>query len=164
MNKSIVLILLLLVPLSFLAQDDDKTPKYSNEFLNIGVGARALGMSNSVIASTDDVTSGYWNPTGLLNIDSDLQIGLMHSEYFAGIAKYDYGAIAKKIDKDLTALFGGFSTTVGSASTTMSASLIFQAVAKLRANAVPGDNLNAVIHPQVAFDLKSGLTRFVGQL
>ena len=39
----------------------------------------------------------------------------------------------------------------------MSASLIFQAVAKLRANAVPGDNLNAVIHPQVAFDLKSGL-------
>ena len=98
MNKSIVLILLLLIPLSFLAQDDDKTPKYSNEFLNIGVGARALGMSNSVIASTDDVTSGYWNPTGLLNIDSDLQIGLMHSEYFAGIAKYDYGAIAKTID------------------------------------------------------------------
>jgi len=98
MNKSIIVILLLLVQLSFLAQDDDKTPKYSNEFLNIGVGARALGMSNSVIASTDDVTSGYWNPTGLLNIDSDLQIGLMHSEYFAGIAKYDYSAIAKKID------------------------------------------------------------------
>ena len=98
MNKSIIVILLLLVQLPLLAQDDDKTPKYSNEFLNIGVGARALGMSNSVIASTDDVTSGYWNPTGLLNIDSDLQIGLMHSEYFAGIAKYDYGAIAKKID------------------------------------------------------------------
>ena len=99
MNKSIIVILLLLVQLPFLAQDNDKTPKYSNEFLNIGVGARALGMSNSVIASTDDVTSGYWNPTGLLNIDSDLQIGLMHSEYFAGIAKYDYGAIAKKIDE-----------------------------------------------------------------
>ncbi len=98
MNKSIIIILLLFLQLPFLAQDDDKTPKYSNEFLNIGVGARALGMSNSVIASTDDVTSGYWNATGLLNIDSDLQVGLMHSEYFAGIAKYDYGAIAKKID------------------------------------------------------------------
>ena len=48
MNKSIIVILLLLVQLPFLAQDDDKTPKYSNEFLNIGVGARALGMSNSV--------------------------------------------------------------------------------------------------------------------
>ena len=73
MNKPIIILLLLLVQLTFVAQDDDKTPKYSNEFLNIGVGARALGMSNSVIASTDDVTSGYWNPTGLLNIDSDLQ-------------------------------------------------------------------------------------------
>ena len=67
-------------------------------------------------------------------------------------------AIAKKIDTDLTALFGGFSTTVGDASTALSASSIFQAVAKLRANAVPGDNLSAVFHPQVAFDLKSGLT------
>lgn len=82
---------------SILGQDD-KTPKYSNEFLNIGVSARALAMSNSVIASTNDVTSGYWNPVGLINIESDLQFGLMHAEYFAGIAKFDYGAIAKKID------------------------------------------------------------------
>jgi hypothetical protein len=82
---------------SFFAQDDN-TPKYSNEFLNIGVGARALGMANSVVASSNDVTSGYWNPVGLVNIESDLQFGLMHAEYFAGIAKYDYGAIAKKID------------------------------------------------------------------
>jgi len=67
-------------------------------------------------------------------------------------------AIAKKIDTDLTALFGGFSTTVGSNSTVMSAALIFQAVAKLRAAGVPGDDLACVIHPQVAFDLKSGLT------
>ena len=92
------LILLLLLPFLMEAQDDDKTPKYSNEFLNIGVGARALGMSNSIVASSNDVTSGYWNPTGLLGIQSDLQFGLMHSEYFAGIAKYDYGAIAKRID------------------------------------------------------------------
>jgi hypothetical protein len=74
------------------------TPKYSNEFLNIGVGARALGMSNAVIASTNDVTGGYWNPTGIVGIQSDLQFGLMHAEYFAGIAKYDYGAVAKKLD------------------------------------------------------------------
>lgn len=75
-----------------------QAPKYSNEFLAIGVGGRALGMSNSCVASNDDVTSGYWNPAGLLGIKNDLQVGLMHSEYFAGIAKYDYGAIARKID------------------------------------------------------------------
>jgi len=68
--------------------------KYSNEFLNIGVSARALGMSNAVVASVNDVTSGYWNPAGLNRITCDLQVGFMHSEYFAGIAKYDYGSIS----------------------------------------------------------------------
>lgn len=72
--------------------------KYSNEFLAIGVGARALGMSNATVATIDDVTAGYWNPAGLTGLKSNLQISLMHSEYFAGIAKYDYGALAKQID------------------------------------------------------------------
>jgi hypothetical protein len=74
-------------------------PKYSNDFLNIGTGARALGMSGAYTALVDDVTGGYWNPAGLTKIDGDIQIGLMHSEYFAGIAKYDFGAVAKKIDE-----------------------------------------------------------------
>lgn len=72
--------------------------KYSNEFLKIGVGARAFGMGNSVAASVSDVTSGYWNPAGLQKMSSDFQVALMHSEYFAGIAKYDYGAFATHID------------------------------------------------------------------
>src|ERR1700746_3043414 len=75
-----------------------QAPKYSNEFLNIGVGARALGMSNSYITSVNDVTAGYWNPAGLLGIGNQHQVALMHSEYFAGIAKYDYGAFATKLD------------------------------------------------------------------
>ncbi|MDQ3190044.1 MAG: PorV/PorQ family protein [Bacteroidota bacterium] len=72
--------------------------KYSNEFLSIGVGARALGMSNSYVSSVDDVTSGYWNPAGLLGVKSDRQVALMHAEYFAGIGKYDYAAFAAPID------------------------------------------------------------------
>ncbi len=96
-----LLLTTLILTLSYQSfSQDDKTPKYSNEFLNIGVGARALGMSNAIVASTNDVTSGYWNPTGLLGISSELQLGLMHSEYFAGIAKYDYGALAKPIDEN----------------------------------------------------------------
>lgn len=75
-----------------------QAPKYSNEFLSIGVGARALGMSNAVVGSVDDGSSGYWNPSGLLGMKSDMQVGLMHAEYFAGIAKYDYGSLAKRID------------------------------------------------------------------
>ena len=77
---------------------DAQTRKYSNEFLSIGVGGRALGMSGAQVASVNDVTSGYWNPTGLLGVKSDLQVGAMHSEYFAGIAKYDFVGFAKAID------------------------------------------------------------------
>ncbi|HMN05284.1 MAG TPA: PorV/PorQ family protein [Flavobacteriales bacterium] len=77
------------------AQD---APKYSNEFLAIGVGARSLGMGYAHVAATNDVTAGYWNPAGLLGVRGDLQVGAMHSEYFAGIAKYDYLAVAKPID------------------------------------------------------------------
>ncbi|NVO03935.1 MAG: PorV/PorQ family protein [Bacteroidetes bacterium] len=75
-----------------------QAPKYSNEFLSIGVGARSLGMSNSNTAIVNDVTSGYWNPAGLVLVNSNIQLALMHSEYFAGIAKYDYGALSAKID------------------------------------------------------------------
>lgn len=81
-------------------------PKYSNEFLAIGVGARALGMSNAQVAVVNDVTAGYWNPTGLLDIQSDLQISAMHANYFANIAQYDYAAIGTRLD---TASAIGFS-------------------------------------------------------
>ncbi|MEX1000476.1 MAG: PorV/PorQ family protein [Crocinitomicaceae bacterium] len=81
----------------------DITPKYSNDFLAIGVGAAALGQSNSVVAGVNDVTAGYWNPAGLTDVTDFLQIGAMHAEYFAGIAKYDYLGVAKPLD-DLSTL------------------------------------------------------------
>jgi hypothetical protein len=64
--------------------------KYVNEFLNLGVGARGMGMSGAQVASVSDVTSAFWNPAGLNNVKADFQLGLMHSEYFSSIAKYDY--------------------------------------------------------------------------
>ncbi|MGB0402954.1 MAG: PorV/PorQ family protein [Salibacteraceae bacterium] len=75
-----------------------QTVKYSNEFLAIGVGARALGMSKATVATVNDATSGYWNPAGLTGLTKDYSVSLMHSEYFAGIAKYDYASVATKLD------------------------------------------------------------------
>lgn len=77
-------------------------PKYSNEFLAIGLGAEALGQANAVVAQTGNVNSGYWNPAGLTQVDKWLEVGLMHSEYFAGIAKYDYLGLAHSIDERST--------------------------------------------------------------
>lgn len=81
-----------LIVLNLFIVSDLTAQKYSNEFLSIGVGARAQGMGNSIVASVDDVTAGYWNPSGLANFDAGqgLQLGAMHSEWFAGVGKFDY--------------------------------------------------------------------------
>ncbi len=81
--------------------------KYSNEFLNIGAGARGLAMGGAQIASTEDATAGYWNPAGLAFVKSNINASLMHADYFAGIAKYDYGAIAIPVQNNKRTL--GFS-------------------------------------------------------
>src|ERR1700758_1875070 len=68
--------------------------KYSNEFLNIGAGARGLAMASAQVASVSDATAGYWNPAALANIRDNPQLSLMHAEYYAGIGKYDFASLA----------------------------------------------------------------------
>jgi hypothetical protein len=75
------------------------TPKYSNEFLAIGVSARGLALGGAMSSVTDDVTSAYWNPAGLLNIKSNYQGALTHNQYFGGIASYNYGGFAARLDE-----------------------------------------------------------------
>lgn len=101
MIKRLFIACFLGLPLVLTAQ----TRKYSNEFLQIGIGSRAFGMAGSVVASTDDVTSGYWNPAGLMNMKTQSQASLMHSEYFSGIAKYDYAGFSTFL-ADNTAVIG----------------------------------------------------------
>lgn len=71
--------------------------KYSNEFLNIGAGARGLGMGGAQVVSVNDATAGYWNPAALVGIKDYPQIAAMHADYFAGIGKYDYIGIGVPI-------------------------------------------------------------------
>jgi hypothetical protein len=69
--------------------------KYSNEFLNIGAGARAMAMGGAQVASTSDGTAGYWNPAGLTQVKTNPILTLQHAEYFAGIGKYDFLSFVK---------------------------------------------------------------------
>ena len=96
----IKLILLIILPMSGFAQ----LRKYSNEFLNIGAGARGLAMGGAQVASAKDATAGYWNPAGLTGIKEQGNVGLMHAEYFNGIAKFDYLSAAKPIQDNKRAL------------------------------------------------------------
>jgi hypothetical protein len=93
-------ILLVLLIISGFFSEAQIVRKYSNEFLNIGAGARALAMGGAVIANQNDVYSPMWNPAGLIGIDRDWQGAAMHAEYFESIAKYDYLSFAKPLDND----------------------------------------------------------------
>ncbi len=96
MNKHIsILAVLLLTSICGL-----RAQKYSNEFLAIGVGARAHGMSGAQTALVNDITAGYWNPAGLSAIEAPFQIGAMHAEWFVGVSQYDYLAFGKSLDRD----------------------------------------------------------------
>ncbi|MDR3189073.1 MAG: hypothetical protein LBT94_07815 [Prevotellaceae bacterium] len=79
-------------------------PKYSNEFLSVGVGARALGMGGAAASvAAPDACAAYWNPALLTTLQPARSAALMHAEYFAGVAKYDFGAFAYRLDSATTA-------------------------------------------------------------
>lgn len=92
-NLIVSLLFLLISPVVCFSQ----FRKYSNEFLNIGAGARGLAMGNAQVSTVNDATAGYWNPAGLAGVKDYVNTGLMHAEYFAGIAKYDYLSIAAPV-------------------------------------------------------------------
>jgi len=94
-----------ILALVFIICDDSIAQvKYSNEFLSIGVGARALGMGGAVSASVDDVTANFWNPAGLSRIDAGFQVAAMHTSWFSGVGNYDYIGLAKKLNSNNSAI------------------------------------------------------------
>jgi len=113
-------------------------------------------VSNTAV-STDGVTLTV-STVASRTLLTDLARTSAASNVVADMGRLFGEAIAKKIDQDLLGNFSSFSTGVGGASTALSAAVVAQAVARLRANAVPGDALACVVHPYVAYDLKKDLT------
>jgi N4-gp56 family major capsid protein len=66
-------------------------------------------------------------------------------------------SIATKMDKDLIALFDGFSSSLGAAAQEITVADLFKAAATLRSNKVTG-RMSAVVHPYQAYQLKANLT------
>ncbi|WP_151087978.1 putative type IX sorting system protein PorV2 [Hymenobacter baengnokdamensis] len=80
------------------AMAQTSAPKYSDEFLNLGAGARSLGMGKVQVSLATDATAGYWNPAGLTAVTARYDGVLMHSELFSGVVKNDYAAFAMPLD------------------------------------------------------------------
>ena len=96
-NKAVFVLIGLIIPGMTFSQ-----VKYSNEFLSIGVGARGLALGGAQSAVVGDASAGFWNPAGLVRVKSNLQLFVMHNEYFGGIGKYDYASFAAPIDATRT--------------------------------------------------------------
>ena len=97
------------------------------------------------------------SPVAIRTMLTDLARTSAASNVVADLGKLFGEAVARKMDTDLTALFNGFDApTAGT--TVITAAQIFTAVAKLQASAVPMEGMVCVIHPEVAYDLKSALT------
>jgi len=75
-----------------------QSAKYSNDFLNIGVGARWMAMGSTGVAMCSDIESAYWNPAGLTGMVKKYEFGAMHASYFAGMAAYNHLAFGHKLD------------------------------------------------------------------
>jgi len=75
----------------------DFNPKYANEFLNMGVGAAALGMGSAVVADVQGLHAGVWNPAGLQQQEKATEIGLMHASYFGGLAAFDHLGVSRRV-------------------------------------------------------------------
>src|SRR5580765_5752550 len=63
--------------------------KYAGEFLKIPVGARAIGMGGAFTAISDDATSPYWNPAGMIYLPYR-EVIFQHSERFGSLLNHDY--------------------------------------------------------------------------
>ena len=118
--------------------------------------AEATDLANTAIDPTSVTITA--SEVGVMTTLTDLARNSAPRNVAADIGKLFGEALARKQDADLTALFDGFSVTLGDGTTAISPAVIFNALSTLRANALPANECAVVLHPKIAYDLKSGLT------
>ena len=122
--------------------------------------SEAADLSNTAInPSSVTITA---SEVGIMTTLTDLARNSASRNVASDIGRLFGEAIAKKIDVDLIALFDGFSKIVGGADVAFSAAKLFEAVAELRNLAVPSSDLACVVHPYIAYDMKSGVSNTFG--
>jgi hypothetical protein len=92
-------VLLLLLIAFGVPRPAEAVDKYAAEFLKIGVGARALGMGGAFVSIADDASAAYWNPAGLVQLQSREAMG-MHASQFGGVVGHDVLTFAAPLGKD----------------------------------------------------------------
>ena len=97
------------------------------------------------------------SPVAIRTLLTDLARTSAASNVVADLGRLFGEAVARKMDTDLTALFGNFAQPTAGI-TLITVEQVFKAVAKLQADAVPMEGMVCVVHPEIAYDLKAQLT------
>ena len=118
--------------------------------------SEATDLSNTQIDPTSVTITA--SEVGVMTTLTDLARNAAPRNVAADIGKLFGEALARKQDTDLTGLFNGFNSQLGDGTTAISPAVIFNALSTLRANALPANECAVVVHPKIAYDLKSGLT------
>jgi HK97 family phage major capsid protein len=116
----------------------------------------ATDLSNTSISTSGAVLTV--GEVGIMTTVTDLARVTSASNVVADVGRLFGEAVATKMDKDLTALFSGFSASVGGTSTTLTAAIVAQGIHKLRAAGVPLMDSAVVLHPDVGYDFVANLT------
>jgi hypothetical protein len=103
MKKYILLFLIIVLQTAGYAGDFSKVGTAAAQFLKIGVGARAMGLGGSFTAIANDVSTIYWNPAGITNIN-DFSLAVSHNEWFADISHDFAGLVYPLSSSDVIAL------------------------------------------------------------
>ncbi len=64
-------------------------------FLEIGIGARAIGMGGAFVAVASDATALYWNPSGLSRLSRN-EVVLIHTQWLAD-TRFDFAGIVLQL-------------------------------------------------------------------
>jgi N4-gp56 family major capsid protein len=116
----------------------------------------ATDLTNTAISTSGAVLTV--GEVGIMTTVTDLARVASASNVIADVGNLFGTAVATKMDKDLTALFAGFSATVGGTSTTLTTALVAQAIMKLRGQGIPMADVAVVLNPDVAYDFVANLT------
>jgi len=124
-------------------------------------------VSAAAVAEATDLANTAINPSsvtitasevGVMTTLTDLARNSAPRNVAADVGKLFGEALARKQDTDLTALFNGFSVALGDGSAAITPAVLFNALSTLKENALPTDGCQVVLHPKIAYDLKSGFT------
>ena len=90
-NTAKFFILILLCSTIINSQNVSKTGTTAASFLEISVGASAIGMGGAFVSLANDASSLYWNPGGAANLEK-YEALISHSEWI-GETNFDFAAL-----------------------------------------------------------------------